>query len=223
MPHRLTPMTTLYQTSPQTAIEEGFQCCKLQYWKVFKHMKRNRRARCLKPHTIHARLPSANYLERHSYYFSWRYSIKFPASLPRIVQSTRRRALSIQSSATLFPILGKNRIMPRSGLSLSPCVHLAAKTRVRPSQHRPSSSASSRPLIHHSLGEGGSPAAASLSSVALAKEDASRNRPLRGFATHGEMRPRRRRRVGRGRRPSREAVTRARANAPSEASAEPIF
>ena len=43
-----------------------------------------------------------------------------------------------------------------------------------------------------------------------------RNRPLRGFATHREMRPRRRRRVGRGRRPSREAVARARANTPSE-------
>ena len=37
---------------------------------------------------------------------------------------------------------------------------------------------------------------------------------MRGFATHREMRPRRRRRVGR--RPSREAVARARANTPSE-------
>ena len=47
------------------------------------------------------------------------------------------------------------------------------------------------------------------------------NRPLRGFATHGEMRLRRSRQVGRGRRPSREAVARARANTPSEARAEP--
>ena len=39
----------------------------------------------------------------------------------------------------------------------------------------------------------------------------ARNRPLRVVATHGEMRPRRRRRVGRGRSPSREAVARARA------------
>ena len=50
------PMT-LYQTSMQTAIEEGFQCCKLQYWKVFKHMKRNRRARC-RPHNCRAATPS---------------------------------------------------------------------------------------------------------------------------------------------------------------------
>ena len=43
---------------------------------------------------------------------------------------------------------------------------------------------------------------------------------MRVGATHREMRPRRRRRVGRGRRPSREAVARARATEPSEASAE---
>ena len=49
---------------------------------------------------------------------------------------------------------------------------------------------------------------------------AARNRPLRGFATRGEMRLRRSRQVGRGRRPSREAAARARANTPSEASAE---
>ena len=42
-----------------------------------------------------------------------------------------------------------------------------------------------------------------------------RNRPLRGFATRGEMRLRRSRQVGRGRRPSREAAARARANTPS--------
>ena len=42
-----------------------------------------------------------------------------------------------------------------------------------------------------------------------------RNRPLRGFATRGEMRLRRSRQVGRGRRPSREATARARANTPS--------
>ena len=49
---------------------------------------------------------------------------------------------------------------------------------------------------------------------------AARNRPLRGFATRGEMRLRRSRQVGQGRRPSREAAARARANTPSEASAE---
>ena len=38
---------------------------------------------------------------------------------------------------------------------------------------------------------------------------------LRGFATLGEMRLRRSRQVGRGRRPSREAAARARANTPS--------
>ena len=48
----------------------------------------------------------------------------------------------------------------------------------------------------------------------------ARIRPLRGFATHVEMRLRRSRQVGRGRRPSREAAARARANTPSEASAE---
>jgi len=42
-----------------------------------------------------------------------------------------------------------------------------------------------------------------------------RNRSLRGFATRGEMRLRRSRQVGRGRRPSREAAARARANTPS--------